>query len=69
MDNASPVGQWVGVDLHARRSVICRMGLLSVQLTAVVTVHAAWAWSFGAKASSNSAGVSLPRPRWRRRWL
>jgi transposase len=25
MDNASPVGQWVGVDLHARRSVICRI--------------------------------------------
>jgi len=25
MGNASPVGQWVGVDLHARRSVICRI--------------------------------------------
>jgi hypothetical protein len=25
MANASPVRQWVGVDLHARRSVICRI--------------------------------------------
>jgi len=25
MDNASPAGQWVGVDMPARRSVICRI--------------------------------------------
>jgi len=25
MDSASPGGQWMGVDLHARRSVICRI--------------------------------------------
>jgi transposase len=32
MDNASPVGQWVGVDLHARRLVICRIDAAGQEL-------------------------------------
>jgi hypothetical protein len=44
-------------------------GLLSVQLTPVVTDQAAAPSSFAAKVCSNSTGVNLPRARWRRRRL
>ena len=54
------------------RSQECQAGLLHVQLTVVVTDHAACRssrWCGGVKASSNSTGASLPRARWRRRRL
>ena len=47
----------------------CWSGLLSVWLTPVVVDHAAVRAACGAKASSYSTGVSLPRPRCRRRRL